>query len=188
MNYSSYLGSKKCNNVICIQGEPGPRGPPGPPGPSGNVSNSFTIISSIVVNDISNNILIWNIDIPFIYGQQFTFTFNSIDINVKPLNIESFNLPSNKLTTISSYSYIFGIGQAVYQSYTIDNNINNINYGYIPVIVSNQGTGNLPFYIIITVETNNTITYKFVYEYDITTMDYLNLINSKIKLNGVKYN
>jgi hypothetical protein len=36
MNYSSYLGSKKCNNVICTQG---PTGPPGPPGES---FNNFT--------------------------------------------------------------------------------------------------------------------------------------------------
>lgn len=184
MNYSSYLGSKKCDKVICT------RGPPGPPGPPGQILNTFTIISSLAFNDTSTNTITWSFDIPFIYGRQFTFAFQTIDINVSPININI--LPSNKLVEVFSNSYIFGIGQAVCQTYTIDGNTNNLNYAYIPIIISSQGTNTTDgssFDIKVTVETNNTITYKFVYQYiPNVNEDYLNLVNSKIKLNGVKYN
>ena len=189
MNYSSYLGSKKCDKVICTQGPPGP---PGPQGPPGQISNSFIITSSLAINDSDTNTITWNFDIPFIYGRQFTFTFQTIDINVEPINILNSDLPSENLVETFSNSYIFGQGQAVYQTYTIDGNTNNLNYAYIPIIISSQGTDTTngsSFYINVTVETNNTVTYKFIYQYiPSVNADYLNFTNSKIKLNGVKYN
>ena len=189
MNYSSYLGSKKCDKVICTRGPPGP---PGPQGPSGQILNTFTITSSLASNDNLANTITWDFDIPFIYGRQFTFTFQTIDINVVPIDILNADLPSDKLVQTFSNSYIFGVGQSVYQTYTIDGNTNNLNYAYIPIIISSQGTDTTngsSFYVKVTVETNNTITYKFIYQYiPNVNEDYLNLVNSKIKLNGVKYN
>jgi hypothetical protein len=187
MNYSSYLGSKKCDKVICTRGPPGP---PGPPGPSGQMANTFTITSSQAVQDSFENTIIWEIDIPYIYGNQFTFTFQTINNNVTPININI--LPSNDLVEIFSNSYIFGVGQAVYQTYTIGGNTSNLYYAYIPIIISSQGTNTTDgssFDIKVTVTDTNTITYKFVYQYiPNVEEDYLNLVNSKIKLNGVKYN
>jgi hypothetical protein len=183
MNYSSYLGSKKCDKVICT------RGPPGPPGPPGQILNSFTIISSIGVNNEFDNTITWDIDIPFIYGHQFTFNFYTYNINVIPIDIVT-SLPSDILTTVSSRSYIFGEGEAVYQTYTINSN-NNIYYAYIPFITSSLGvTSDTSFIIKITVNSDNTVTYKFVYTYDPNESppNYINFVNSKIKLNGIKYN
>jgi hypothetical protein len=179
MIYSSYLGSKKCNNVICTQGEPGPRGPPGPKGPTGpssNYSNTFTINSSEAVYDISGNIstITWNIIIPFIYGNQFTFTFNTFNSTVQPSS------GSNLLT--STYTYIFGTGQAVYQPYqTTINGISVIKYGYIPSIISKIGTSS-NFVFDATIDNiNNTILYQFIY-YNNNT----NFKNSIIQLIGTK--
>jgi hypothetical protein len=138
MYYSSYLGSKKCNNVVCTQGPQGPKGlpgPRGPTGPSGNPSNTFTINSSEAVYGISGNIstITWNIIIPFIYGNQFTFTFNSLNSTVAPYT------GSSTLLT-SSNNYIFGTGQAVYQPYqTTIGGISVTKYGYIPSIISKIG-------------------------------------------------
>jgi len=188
MNYSSYLGSKKCNKVICTQGPPGP---PGPQGPPGTLLNTFTITSSSAIHDIGNSTITWNFDIPFIYGRQFTFTFQTFNINVTSIDILNSELPSDKLVNTFSNSYIFGTGQAVYQSYTIDGNSNNINYAYIPIIICNQGTDTTngsSFDIKVTVETNNTVTYSFVYQYDPTQNDYHNFLISTIKLNGIKCN
>jgi hypothetical protein len=86
MNYSSYLGSKKCDKVICT------KGPPGPPGPPGKILNTFTIISSPGVNDNIARTITWNIDIPFIYGRQFTFTFYSFNIDVNSLSLNILRL------------------------------------------------------------------------------------------------
>lgn len=176
MNYSSYLGSKKCNNVICTQG------PTGPPGPPGNSTNTFTIISSTGQSDLTvPDRIVWYIDIPFIYGRQFTFTFHTIGINVLPINV---NPPIN-LT--ASYSYIVGIGQSVYQSYTI-NNTNTINYGYIPFVNSYQGIDtDTTFNIQPFVDENGSIQYYFYYDYNSSNPNYTNLFNSKIQLNGIKY-
>ena len=177
MNYSSYLGSKKCNNVICTQG---PTGPPGPPGES---FNNFTIISSDGQPDeIIQDRIVWYIDIPFIYGRQFTFSFHTIGINVIPTNI----ITPQELT--ASFSYIFGLGQAVYQNYTI-NNTSPIYYGYIPIVYSYQGIDtNLSFNISSIVDNNGNIIYFFYYDYDPSSgSNYENLIGSKIQLNGIKY-
>ena len=179
MIYSSYLGSKKCNNVICTQGEPGPRGiqgPVGPTGPSGNNLNSFTIISSEAV--YINNSIIWNIEIPYIYGKQFTFNFYTIGSNV----LSYTPAPSSYLT--STDTYIFGTGQAVYQPYqAIINNVTVTKYGYIPSIISKIGTNsNSNFLFEGTIDNvNNTIIYQFIY-YNNNT----NFQNSTIKLIGTK--
>lgn len=174
MIYSSYLGSRKCNNVVCRQGPPGPRGPAGPRGPSGNPSNTFTINSSQAVYDISGNVstITWNIIIPFIYGKQFTFTFNTFNTIVTP------DTSGNVLT--STNNYIFGTGQAVYQPYqTIISGIPITANGYIPSIISKIGTSsNFTFNATIN---NNTIVYQFIY-----FNNNINFQNSFIQLNGTK--
>jgi len=178
MIYSSYLGLKKCNNVVCTQGEPGPRGlqgPIGPTGPSGNNLNTFTIISSEAVYTGSS--IIWDIEIPFIYGKQFTFTFNTVNssvVNCIPAQ------PDYTLNTTSTY--IFGTGQAVYQPYSaIINNVTVTKYGYIPNIISKIGPSS-NFNFISTVDNiNNTMIYQFIY-YNTNN----NFHNSNIKLIGTK--
>ena len=176
MIYSSYLGLKKCNNVVCTQGEPGPRGmqgPIGPTGPSGNNLNTFTIISSEAVYTGSS--IVWDIEIPFIYGKQFTFTFNTINSTVVSLP-----LPSTSLITTNTY--IFGTGQAVYQPYeAIINNVTVTKYGYIPSIISKIGTSS-NFEFVATIDNiNNTMNYQFIY-YNSS----INFQNSNIKLIGTK--
>jgi hypothetical protein len=179
MNYSSYLGSKKCcNNIICTQGEPGPRGlqgPIGPTGPAGKPSNTFTIISSQAVTN--NTTVTWDINIPFIYGNQFTFTFNTIDSD-----IQSYIPTSSSLTT--TYSYIFGTGQAVYQPYEeIISNVTVTKYGYIPTIISVIGNQyNFDFNSTINNQQNN-INYQFIYYINGNTNYFA---NSYIQLDGTK--
>ena len=177
MNYSSYLGSKKCNNVICRQG------PTGPPGPSGESFNTFTIISSNGTQSDTTfpERIIWYIDIPFIYGRQFTFTFHTIGINVVPILLTP--QPLAELTV--SYSYIFGTGQSIYQSYYTTPNT--INYGYIPYVNTYQGIDTDNFNITTSIDINGNIKYYFYYDNDSNNSNYTNLINSKIQLNGIKY-
>jgi hypothetical protein len=178
MIYSSYLGTKKCNNVICTQGVPGPRGiqgPIGPTGSTGNILNSFTINSSEAIYDISGNIstITWNIVIPFIYGNQFTFTFHTMNSNIQPL------FPSkNELNTTNSY--IFGTGQAVYQPYkTTISGVQITKYGYIPSIISMIGPSSNFVFIANIDNINNTINYKFIYYNNSSYFE-----NSIIQLNG----
>jgi hypothetical protein len=176
MNYSSYLGSKKCDKVICT------RGPPGPPGPPGKILNTFTIISSPGINDDTNNRITWIIDIPFIYGRQFTFTFYTFNIDVQPLYID---LPQ---IIDTNNTYFFGTGQSVYQSYIV-NGTSNLNNVYVLTISSFKGSDiGTDFEIITNVDNNGILTYKFVYTYDSSKPSYQHYIDSKIKLNGIKYN
>ena len=136
MIYSSYLGAKKCNNVICSQGSPGPRGLPGPIGPTGHSGplNSFTIISNKAA--IVDTSLTWDMNIPFIYGNQFTFTFHTNNSNVTPY---PYPYPNNVDILTTTNSYISGSGQAVYQPYqapTIPSSSTLITkYGYIPTLI-----------------------------------------------------
>jgi hypothetical protein len=187
--YSSYLGSKKCNNVICVQGEPGPRGiqgPVGPTGPSGNPLNNFTIISSNAVYIDTDKSINWNIDIPFIYGKQFTFTFHTNNNTVK-------SLPANNINheLISTDTYIFGIGQSVYQPYdlNISGNITT-KYGYILNIISRNYIEDSNFIISNTVDTINLkVNYKFTYynNADINQQFFNTYFaGSNIQLDGIK--
>jgi len=174
MNYSSYLGSQKCNNVVCRQGEPGPRGlqgPVGPTGPSGNNLNSIYSSEAVYIN----NLVVWNIDIPFIYGKQFTFTFHTINSNV-----ENYIPVQPNSSLVTTFTYIFGTGQAVYQPYeAIINNVTVTKYGYIPSIISKIGTDS-NFSLDANIDTiNNTITYQFIYH---NNNNYNNFEKSIIKL------
>jgi hypothetical protein len=188
MNYSSYLGSQKCNNVVCRQGEIGPRGLRGligPTGPSGNHLNSFTINSSIATYDISNDSIVWIMDIPFVYGKQFTFTFhtnNTVVDSYTPTFTTDYEL-------FSTNNYIFGTGQAVYQPYIITTmGVTHTNNGYIIDIISQRGTkvpSNFVCQPIVDIP-NNKINYKIIYYVnDINTFN-AHFSNSTIQLNGTK--
>ena len=147
-----------------------------------SILNTFTIISSSGVNDIIAGTITWDIDIPFIYGRQFTFTFQTFNIDVNPLSI---NLPYN---IDCNNTYLFGTGQSVYQSYIV-NGTSNTNYAYVLTISSCKGTDDaVDLEIITNVDNNNILTYKFVYAYNKLNHSYTNYIDSKIKLNGIKYN
>jgi len=183
MNYSSYLGSQKCNNVVCRQGEIGPRGLRGligPTGPYGPPLNSFTIISSNAV--YLNNTIIWNMDIPFVYGKQFIFTFHTNNTTVDPL-------PTGNQVLDTTYNYIFGTGQSVYQPYILIVNSNpTIYYGYIPSIISIIGDKNTSstFEITASIDTINLkVNYQFIYN-NVTPDIYSHFSNSTIQLDGTK--
>jgi hypothetical protein len=184
MNYSSYLGSQKCNNVVCRQGEVGPRGLRGligPTGPYGPPLNSFTIISSNA--EYIDNSIVWTMDIPFVYGNQFTFTFH-INNSV----VDSYT-PTDGSILESTNHYIFGTGQAVYQPYTITTmGITHTNNGYLPDIISKRGTiipSNFVCDPIVDIP-NNKINYKFIYYVNDNIIFNEHFSNSTIQLNGTK--
>ena len=187
MIYSSYLGTKKCNNIICTQGEPGPRGiqgPAGPTGPSANPSNNFSIISSNAIYIDTDKSIVWDIDIPFIYGNQFIFTFHTNNKTVKPLP------PSNN-ELISTNTYIFGTGQSVYQPYELIISGNKTTkYGYILNIISRNYIENSNFIISQYIDTINLkVNYKFIYYNNaIINQTFFNtyFAGSNIQLDGIK--
>ena len=189
MIYSSYLGAKKCNNVICSQGLPGPRGLPGPIGPTGHSGpfNSFTIISNkAAIVDTSLN---WDMNIPFIYGNQFTFTFHTNNSNVTPYPYPYTNVTYGPILTTTN-SYISGSGQAVYQPYqaptTPSSSTLITKYGYIPTLIFKSADNYNFDFIPIIDNDNNTIIYRFIY-YINNNADMINYFsNSTIQLDGLK--
>ena len=179
MNYSSYLGSKKCDKVICT------KGPPGPPGPPGKILNTFTLFSSPAYYNNSNNSIVWTMDIPFVYGKQFIFTFHTNNTVV-----DSYTpTPTNDYELISTNNYIFGTGQAVYQPYNITTmGVTHTNNGYLIDIISKRGPldgHNFEFKPFVDIP-NNTINYTITYYTISNTTFNEHFSNSTIQLNGTK--